>query len=135
MTQCVKEMIFFLKQAIGMSKVRKINRESVKIVQKKSSDVKKNCKRMLFFSECTEVIPVKQLPPHTACILSKSCSAIKCCTDIGVLNSTVQTEIDVDRCRGKLFIRIEKLETVIMLTDFEFSKWQKQSIQNVFSVE
>ena len=89
----------------------------------------------VFFSECTEAVPVKHLPPHTVCKLSKSCSAIKCCTDIGVLNTTVQTEIDVDMCRGKVFIRLEKLETMIMLTDFEFSKWQKQSIQNVFSVE
>lgn len=86
-----------------------------------------------FFSECTEVIPVKQLPPHTACKLSKSCSAIKCCTDIGVLNSTVQTEIDVDRCRGKLFIRIEKLETVIMLTDLQSSPNGKSSQYKMFS--
>jgi predicted cupin superfamily sugar epimerase len=44
-------------------------------------------------------------------------------------------EVNVDRCRGKVFVRMEKLEIVILLTEFEFSKWHRHSIQNVFSLE
>ena len=89
----------------------------------------------ILLSECTEPISVESLPAHTVCTISKSCSGVKCCTDVNLLNTSVQTEIDVDRCRGKVFIGIEKLKVTILLTQFEFSKWHRETIQNVFSIE
>lgn len=96
---------------------------------------KKNPTWLCFISECKESITVPALPAHTSCKLSSSCSSVKCCTDLHLLKTSVQTEVKVDRCRGKVFIKLEKLEMEFLLTEFEFSKWQRQSIQNVFTVE
>lgn len=86
-------------------------------------------------SACPDLESVLPLPSHTSCALSASCSGVTCCTDIALLATSVQTEVSVERCRGKVYIRLEKLEIVIMLNDFEYSSWQTYTIQNVFRLE
>ncbi|XP_062579219.1 uncharacterized protein LOC134241150, partial [Saccostrea cucullata] len=83
-------------------------------------------------SACPTIVSVQPVPSHTSCALSSACSGIKCCTDIALLKTAVQFEVSVDRCKGKVFIMLEKLEIVIMLKDFKFSSWETYTIQNVF---
>lgn len=86
-------------------------------------------------SACPDLESILPLPSHTSCALSVSCLGVTCCTDITLLATSIQTEVIVERCRGKVYIRLEKLEIVIMLKDFEYSSWQTYTIQNVFRLE
>lgn len=84
---------------------------------------------------CPSAPSIPALPGHTSCSLASFCSGVVCCTDVALLKSSIQSEVKIDRCKGKVFITLEKLEVVIILTKFEFSTWQKYTLQNVFRLE
>lgn len=86
-------------------------------------------------SACPSAPSIPALPSHTSCSLASFCSGVVCCTDVALLKTSILTSVDIDRCKGKVFIRLEKLEVVIILTKFEFSTWQKYTLQNVFRLE
>jgi hypothetical protein len=87
------------------------------------------------FSDCPQLESLPSLPSQTSCVISASCSGVKCCTDIALLKTSIQTGVSVDKCRGKVFIQLEKLDIVLMLKDFNYSSWQTYTIQNVFRLE
>lgn len=86
-------------------------------------------------ASCPSAPSIPALPGHTSCSLASFCSGVVCCTDIALLKTSIQSEVKIDRCKGKVFITLEKLEVVIILTKFEFSTWQKYTLQNVFRLE
>ena len=88
-----------------------------------------------FFPACPSAPSIPALPSHTSCSLTSFCSGVVCCTDVALLKTSIQSEVKIDRCKGKVFIQLERLEVVIILSKFDFSVWQKYTLQNVFRLE
>lgn len=77
----------------------------------------------LSFTECKRVVNKPVLPNNTHCYISPSCTAFKCCQDVTVLSSTLESSIELDPCNFILKIRIEKLMFEIRYFDFEWGEY------------
>lgn len=84
---------------------------------------------------CPETFSLTTLPVHTSCTLSPYCSGVTCCTDIALLGMTLQTEVKLDRCQGKLHLAIENHKMATALHQLQFSSWQMFTLRNVFRLK
>uniref|UniRef100_K1PXP9 Uncharacterized protein n=1 Tax=Magallana gigas TaxID=29159 RepID=K1PXP9_MAGGI len=85
----------------------------------------------LSFDECPANIDLPKLRGTTACHIKNTCTAIKCCVEVGRVSRTFEVELDIDFCNQKLTFAVEKLTDTISLQGFEYGKRREIVIKGV----
>lgn len=91
--------------------------------------------QVLFLSDCPSTLVLDEnISNHSSCYIPEKCTALYCCTDIPILNITVQTGIDLDLCNYQLTVTMEKVTLEYTLVDYEFGSWQKFSLYGLLEL-
>lgn len=77
---------------------------------------------MTLFIECPANIDLPKLRGTTACHIQNTCTAIRCCVEVGRVSRTFEIDLDIDFCNQKLTFAVEKLTDTISLQGFEYGK-------------
>lgn len=75
---------------------------------------------MYAFLECPVNLVLPKIRGTTACHIKKTCTAIRCCVEVGKVSRAFEVELDIDFCNQKLTFGIEKLTETISLQGFEY---------------
>ncbi|XP_063420822.1 uncharacterized protein LOC134706043 [Mytilus trossulus] len=71
---------------------------------------------------------------HSSCYIPEKCTALYCCTDIPILNITVQTSIDLDLCNYQLTVTLEEVTLEYTLVDYNYGTWKFFSLYGLFGL-
>ncbi|VDI33043.1 Hypothetical predicted protein, partial [Mytilus galloprovincialis] len=64
---------------------------------------------------------LKDLPSDIMkCYIPATCSFIRCCHEVGLLGTPMETELEIDSCNFELSVRIEKLEFKVPFYDYQW---------------
>ncbi|VDI33335.1 Hypothetical predicted protein, partial [Mytilus galloprovincialis] len=74
------------------------------------------------------VVLEEPISNHTSCYIPAKCTAIYCCTDIPLLNISVNTVVDLDMCNYKLAVTLEEVTLEYTLVDYEYGSRKKFSL-------
>ncbi|VDI03913.1 Hypothetical predicted protein, partial [Mytilus galloprovincialis] len=74
------------------------------------------------------VVLEEPISNHTSCYIPDKCTAIYCCTDIPLLNITVNTGVDLDMCNYQLTVTLEEVTLEYTLVDYEYGSRKKFSL-------
>lgn len=75
---------------------------------------------LFYFVDCSVNVEFPELPEYVACHVTDTCTAVKCCLELGVLKSAATFYLTIDACEQQLEIGIEQLSFVRDLETFEF---------------
>ncbi|VDH92137.1 Hypothetical predicted protein [Mytilus galloprovincialis] len=86
-------------------------------------------------NDCASAIGLNEaISGHSSCYIPDKCTAIHCCTDIPLLNITVNTGIDMDICDYRLTVSLEEVTLEFSLVDYEYGSRKKFSLFGLFDV-
>ncbi|XP_071145134.1 uncharacterized protein [Mytilus edulis] len=86
-------------------------------------------------NDCASTIGLNEvISGHSSCHISEKCTAIYCCTDIPMLNITVNTGIDLDICDYRLTVSLEEVTLEYSLVDYEYGSKKKFSLFGLFDL-
>lgn len=83
------------------------------------------------FPDCSSkatIVLEEPISNHTSCYIPDKCTAIYCCTDIPLLNITVNTVVDLDMCNYQLTVTMEEVTLEYTLVDYEYGSKKKFSL-------
>jgi hypothetical protein len=72
------------------------------------------------FLDCPVSLSLPKIRGTTVCHITKTCTAISCCVEVGKVSRTFELQLDIDFCNQKLTFGIEKLTETISLQGFEY---------------
>ncbi|XP_062593831.1 uncharacterized protein LOC134255325, partial [Saccostrea cucullata] len=82
-------------------------------------------------SDCPAKMSLPTIRGTTACYIKNTCTAIKCCVEVGKVSRTFEIELDIDFCNQKLTFGIEKLTETVSLQGFEYGKRKEVVIMGI----
>ncbi|VDI38368.1 Hypothetical predicted protein [Mytilus galloprovincialis] len=71
-------------------------------------------------SECDQALSLPALPYTAVCVLEDTCTAVKCCMEVGFLKKSFSAFVEIDTCNHYLKFGIEKLTEDIDLFDYQW---------------
>lgn len=86
------------------------------------------------FSGCDQYISLGSIPDGSTCHLYDFCTGVRCCSDIPLLDRSINTWLIIDHCNYKLSVGFEKLSINVSLRDYEMGKQKDVIINGVFRI-
>ncbi|XP_052806227.1 uncharacterized protein LOC128235446 [Mya arenaria] len=71
-------------------------------------------------TDCQSYVELPKLNSSVTCFLSDSCTAVKCCLDIEILQSSIEFELNIDACEQEIHVGIESLRTIKFMQTYEY---------------
>ncbi|XP_060596418.1 uncharacterized protein LOC132750445 [Ruditapes philippinarum] len=86
-------------------------------------------------SECNASFTLPSLPDEMVCYMGDTCTSIECCVSVDILRTSIHVKFLLDTCRYKLTMGIERLETEVILLDYQWGKTGHFTLGGVFQIE
>eukprot|EP00105_Crassostrea_gigas_P044578 XP_019928726.1 PREDICTED: uncharacterized protein LOC105342845 [Crassostrea gigas] len=83
---------------------------------------------------CDQYVTLGGVPAGTTCHLYDFCTGVRCCSDIPLLDRSINTWLIIDHCNYKLSVGFEKLSINVSLRDYEMGKQKDVIINGVFRI-
>ncbi|VDI15760.1 Hypothetical predicted protein [Mytilus galloprovincialis] len=88
---------------------------------------------------CTKTLNLPQIPEPTTCYLDSSCTKVECCVDVDFIPYSFHTYLDIDPCKQRITVGIEKFHRNISLTNYQWgvqeSFWLAGVLRLSYSIE
>lgn len=84
---------------------------------------------------CDQYVTLGGVPAGTTCHLYDFCTGVRCCSDIPLLDRSINTWLILDHCNYKLSVGFEKLSINVSLHDYEMGKEEDVIINGVFRIQ
>ncbi|KAJ8320500.1 LOW QUALITY PROTEIN: hypothetical protein KUTeg_002087 [Tegillarca granosa] len=91
----------------------------------------KPCNRSEIENNCPLTVNTPSLPSNMSCTLSNKCTDVNCCFDVERLDTSWNAYVDIDPCKFKMTIGIERKSYVIELFDYKWGTWDNFVIYNL----
>ncbi|VDI16062.1 Hypothetical predicted protein [Mytilus galloprovincialis] len=79
---------------------------------------------------------LKDLPSDIMkCYIPATCSFIRCCHEVGLLGTPMETELEIDSCNFELSVRIEKLEFKVPFYDYQWGVVQSMDLFGLLTMD
>uniref|UniRef100_K1PRD9 Uncharacterized protein n=1 Tax=Magallana gigas TaxID=29159 RepID=K1PRD9_MAGGI len=85
-------------------------------------------------TRCDQYVTLGGVPAGTTCHLYDFCTGVRCCSDIPLLDRSINTWLIIDHCNYKLSVGFEKLSINVSLRDYEMGKQKDVIINGVFRI-
>ncbi|VDI71962.1 Hypothetical predicted protein [Mytilus galloprovincialis] len=69
------------------------------------------------------------------CYIPANCSFIRCCHEVGLLGTPMETELEIDSCNFELSVRIEKLKFKIPFHDYQWGVVQSMDLFGLLTMD
>ncbi|CAC5411203.1 unnamed protein product [Mytilus coruscus] len=85
--------------------------------------------------ECS-VSNLENLPSDMMkCYIPPTCSFVRCCHEVGLLGTPMETELAIDSCNFELSVRIEKLEFKVPFHDYQWGVVQSMDLFGLLTMD
>ena len=77
----------------------------------------------LLFTECSKTLNLPNIAMatnHTRCLMTTTCTAVDCCTDVDFIPRSFKTFVHIDPCTQEMVIGIEKFRRNISLSTYNW---------------
>ncbi|XP_052083535.1 uncharacterized protein LOC127720826 [Mytilus californianus] len=79
---------------------------------------------------------LENLPSNTMkCYIPATCSFIRCCHEVSLLGTPMETELEIDSCNFELSVRIEKLEFKVPFHDYQWGVVQSMDLFGLLTMD
>ncbi|XP_053398344.1 uncharacterized protein LOC128556707 [Mercenaria mercenaria] len=85
--------------------------------------------------ECPVELTLSPLPSGIGCFISDMCTAIQCCLEIEIVQTSVSFYVIVDGCGKKLTVGIEQMKLVLDIDSYQFGQWDRFYLFGVYRID
>ncbi|XP_053400990.1 uncharacterized protein LOC123541000 [Mercenaria mercenaria] len=86
-------------------------------------------------TDCPAKLTLKPLSSGIGCYISNMCTAVQCCLELDIVQTSVQFYVTVDGCEKQLTVGIEQMETVKDLRNYQFGSWDRFYLYGVYRID